>query len=56
MELRNRNNLIEEQFYFVTATVENFTNIFINENYCDILINNIKHYQRKYKFKSSVMK
>ena len=50
MGLRNRTNQIEEQFYFVTTTVKNFTKVFINDEYCDILINNIKHYQKKYKF------
>ncbi len=50
MGLRNRNNLIEEEFYFVTTTVRNFTKVFVEEKYCDVLIGNIKHYQKKYKF------
>ncbi len=50
MGLRNRNNISEEQFYFVTTTVRNFTKIFTTDKYCDVLINNIKHYQRRYKF------
>ena len=50
MGLRNRTNLTEEQFYFVTTTVRNFTNVFVNEKYCNILIDNIKHYQKKYQF------
>ncbi|MCP5064688.1 MAG: hypothetical protein GY936_19810 [Ignavibacteriae bacterium] len=45
-----RNNLTEEHFYFVTTTVRNFSNVFINDKYCNILINNIKHYQKRYKF------
>ncbi len=50
MGLRNRNNLIEEQFFFVTTTVKDFIKVFIQEKYCSILINNIKHYQKKYEF------
>lgn len=50
MGLRNRNSISEEQFYFVTTTVKKFSNVFINNKYCSILINNIKHYQNKYKF------
>jgi len=48
--LRNRNNLIKEEFYFVTTTVRNFTKVFVEEKYCDVLIGNIKHYQKKYNF------
>ena len=47
---RGRKKLTDEIFFFVTTTVVHFTNIFINETYCDILINNIKHYQEKYRF------
>jgi len=50
MGLRGRNNLTDEHFFFVTTTVIRFIPIFKNHLYCNILINNIKHYQLKYKF------
>ncbi|MCH7828166.1 MAG: transposase [Bacteroidetes bacterium] len=51
MGRRGRNNLIEEHFFFVTTTVVEFTPIFNAPLFCDILILNLKHYQKKYKFK-----
>lgn len=51
MGRRGRNNLIEEHFFFVTTTVVEFTPIFNEHQFCDILILNIKHYQKKYKIK-----
>ena len=45
-----RLNLTDEQFFYVTTTVINFTKVFVRNNYCDILTNNIKHYQHRYKF------
>ena len=50
MVRRGRLHLADEQSFFVTTTVVNFTKMFINDIYCDILIRNIKHYQKKYKF------
>jgi putative transposase len=50
MGLRGRNNLIEEHFFFVTTTVLNFNKVFIRDTYCNILINNIRYYQERYKF------
>lgn len=50
MGRRGRRNLIDEHFFFVTTTVFKFINIFSNSKYCQILIDNIKHYQRRYKF------
>ena len=50
MGLRGRNNLTEEQFFFVTTTVINFNKVFATDTYCDILIKNILHYQNRYKF------
>ena len=50
MGLRGRNNLIAEEFFFVTTTVINFTKIFSDTADCEILINNIKYYQQKYNF------
>lgn len=50
MALRGRNNLTGEHFFFVTTTVVRFLQIFRNHSFCDILINNIKHYQQIYKF------
>ncbi len=50
MGRRGRNNLTNEHFFFVTTTVVKFTPIFSDTRFCDILISNIKHYQKKYKF------
>jgi len=50
MGLRGRNNLTEEHFFFVTSTITNFTKVFVEELYCELLIKNIKFYQQKYKF------
>jgi REP element-mobilizing transposase RayT len=50
MARRGRNNIIVEHFFFVTTTVVQFTNIFSDHKYSDLLINNIKHYREKYKF------
>jgi len=50
MALRGRNSLTEELFFFVTTTIKNFTKVFIEDLFCDILISNIKHYQKRYEF------
>jgi len=50
MPLRGRENLSGCSYFFVTTTVVNFTNIFIDPELCDILIKVIKYYQEKYKF------
>ena len=50
MGRRGRNNLTGEHFFFVTATIVKFTPIFNNYHFCDILISNIRHYRKKYKF------
>jgi REP element-mobilizing transposase RayT len=50
MALRGRSTLTDEQFFFVTTTVVNFTNVFDKDIYCDLLIKNINHYKVKYKF------
>jgi putative transposase len=50
MGLRGRMNLVEEQFYFVTTTVVEHAHVFTENTYCDLLINNIKHYQEIYHF------
>ncbi|NLT52734.1 MAG: hypothetical protein GXX85_17660 [Ignavibacteria bacterium] len=50
MGRRGRNNLTEESIFFITTTVVNFTPIFENTAFCDILINNIKYYKTRYKF------
>jgi hypothetical protein len=47
MGLRGRENLTDESLFFVTTIVVGFTKVFITNVYCDILINNIKHYQEK---------
>ena len=50
MGLRGRNNLVDEHFFFVTTTIVKFLPIFRDHSFCDILVNNIKHYQLRYKF------
>ena len=50
MGRRGRSLLKEETTFFVTTTVVNFAKVFTTDKYCDILIENIKHYQRRYKF------
>ena len=50
MGRRGRANLIEEQFYFVTTTVVDRINVFTEDRYCDILVRNIRHYQKRYEF------
>jgi REP element-mobilizing transposase RayT len=50
MGLRGRANLTGEYLFFVTTTVVGFTKVFVKSTCCDILVNNIKHYQNKYKF------
>ena len=50
MGRRGKNNLTDENLFFVTTTVVKFTPIFKDTRFCDILISNIKHYQKKYKF------
>jgi len=50
MSRRGKNNLTEESIFFVTTTVVKFTNVFEEDKYCDLLIHNIKHYQKKYNF------
>jgi REP-associated tyrosine transposase len=48
---RGRRPLVDETTYFVTTTVVEFAQVFCEDEYCDILIRNIKHYQKQYKFK-----
>ncbi len=50
MSLRHRNSLTDCRIFFVTTTVIGFMNAFNDNNACDILIQNIKHYRERYKF------
>jgi len=50
MGLRGRNSLTNESVFFVTTTARNFIPAFEDHTNCDILVNNIKHYQMRYKF------
>lgn len=50
MGRRNRTLLTNEHFFFVTTTILGFKNVFINDQRCRILINNIKHYQAVFDF------
>ena len=49
MARRGRLALIDESIFFVTTTVVRFTKIFTVDKYCEILVHNIKHYQKRYK-------
>jgi putative transposase len=51
MGRRGRLNLVDESIFFVTTTIVEFTKVFSKAIYCDILIKNIIHYQKKYHFK-----
>ena len=50
MGRRGRINLTDENIFFVTTTIVDFTRVFTKEIYCDLLIRNILHYQKKYHF------
>lgn len=50
MGRRGRINLTDENIFFVTTTIVDFTRVFTKEIYCDLLIKNILHYQKKYHF------
>ena len=50
MGRRGRDNLVNESFFFVTTTVVKYTPVFKENRFCDILIDNIKYYQKKYQF------
>lgn len=50
MGLRGRTIVKKDEIYFVTTTVVEYSRIFINEIYCDLLVNNILHYQKRYQF------
>lgn len=50
MSLRHRNSLTECSHFFVTTTVVEFLDIFLDTTACELLISNIKHYRERYKF------
>jgi len=50
MGRRGRSLLKDETTFFVTTTVVNFAKVFTSDKYCDILVRNIRHYQKQYKF------
>lgn len=50
MGLRGRQLLKDEKFFFITTTVVHHARVFIKNTYCEILLQNIKHYQQQYKF------
>lgn len=50
MGRRERANLTDERFFFVTTTVVRFMPIFRDHSFCDIIIEKIKFYQNKYRF------
>jgi len=50
MGRRGRANLTGEHFLFVTTTVVRYLPIFQKSEFCNILINNIKHYRKRYHF------
>jgi len=51
MGRRGRLYLVDENIFFVTTTVVEFTRVFSKDIYCDILIRNIIHYRKKYHFR-----
>ena len=50
MGLRGRTQLLSERCFFVTTSVVNHAPVFRSDDYCGILIRNIKHYRERYKF------
>jgi REP element-mobilizing transposase RayT len=50
MARRGRSNLANEHFFFVTTTVVQWAQVFTKDKYCEILLDNIKHYQQRFKF------
>ena len=50
MGLRGRTNFSDESFFFVTTSIINHFPIFKSYKYCDILVDNIRFYQNRYKF------
>jgi|ERR1041385_641815 REP element-mobilizing transposase RayT len=50
MGRRGRLLLADDEVFFVTTSVVGFARVFVEDTYCDILINNIKHYQQQYGF------
>ncbi|MCZ6776131.1 MAG: hypothetical protein O7D34_06720 [Ignavibacteria bacterium] len=50
MGRRGRQDLEGEEFFFITTTVVKFARVFTQDKYCDILLHNVTHYQKRYKF------
>ncbi|MEA2103193.1 MAG: transposase [Candidatus Cloacimonadota bacterium] len=50
MGLRGRSNFTDENCFFITTSVVNHLKVFHSNVCCDLLIDNIKHYQAKYHF------
>lgn len=50
MGRRGRINLTDENIFFVTTTIVDFIRVFTKKIYCDLLVRNILHYQKKYNF------
>jgi REP element-mobilizing transposase RayT len=43
--------IVPGNIYFITTTVVGNTKIFVEDKYCQIIIDNLKFYRKKYKFK-----
>ena len=50
MSLRGREKLTDESIFFITTSIINHANVFTKDKYCDILVRNILHYQKRYCF------
>ncbi len=50
MGRRGRASLVDEEFFFVTTTVEQRARVFAEEKYCDILIEQLKCWQNHFHF------
>lgn len=51
MGRRGRLSFTSETLYFVTTTVVHHAKVFTEDKCCAILVENIKYYQKKYRFK-----
>jgi putative transposase len=48
---RGRLSFSSDQLYFVTTAVVNHAQVFTEERFCDVLVENIKHYRNRYQFR-----
>ncbi|MFH0991410.1 MAG: transposase [bacterium] len=50
MGLRRIYNTRENTAFFITTTITRFARVFVEDRYCNLLIQSIRQYQQRYKF------